>query len=211
MSEEKPRWTTKKRHQEMAAKARAGERLKIEATRTTQSDDTDISDVSLVLPRVDSDTEEQDDAIGETTFSQDDAIKHYKEWISCQPKETTKMIAILMMDVFRMRFRLTDVSAAKESSLMVGFNEKIIRIWRNEFYQCHGDFTESGIGKHSRPYVLDDENCRKKALSWLHDNAYQKDKPNLTAATFSVWVNTELLPNSLLPPGFPRSITPRTA
>ena len=146
---------------------------------------------------VDSDTEEQ------ATFSQDDAIKHYKEWISCQPKETTKMIAILKMDVFRMRFRLTDVSATKESSLMVGFNEETIHIWCNEFYQCHGDFTESGTGKHSCPYVLDDENCRNKALSWLHDNAYQKDKPNLTAATFSVWVNTELLPNSLLPPGFP--------
>ena len=181
----------------MAAKARAGKRLKIEATRTTQADDSDISDVLLVLPRVDSDTEKPGDEIGEATFSQDDAIKQYKEWISCQPKETTKMIAILMMDVFRMRFRLRDVSAAKESSLMVEFNEKTIRIWRNEFYQCHGDFTESGTGKHLCPYVLDDENCRKKTLYWLYDNAYQKDKPNLTAATFSVWVITELLPNSL--------------
>ena len=38
----------------MVAKARAGKQLKIEATRTTQADDSDISDVSLVLPRVDS-------------------------------------------------------------------------------------------------------------------------------------------------------------
>ena len=70
------------------------------------------------------------------------------------------------------------------------------------------DFTASGSDKHSRPYVLDDENCRKKALSWLHDNAYQKHMPNFTAASFS---NTELLPNPDLPPGFPRSITPQTA
>ena len=49
-----------------------------------------------------------------SSFSQDDAMKNYKEWISCQPKETTKMVAILMMNVFRMRFGLTDVSAAKE-------------------------------------------------------------------------------------------------
>ena len=92
----------------------------------------------MVLPRADSDTEEQGDEIGEATFSHD-AIKHCKEWICCQPTQTTKLIAILMMDVFRMRFRLTDVSAAKESSLMVGFNEKTIRICRIEFYQCHGD------------------------------------------------------------------------
>lgn len=73
------------------------------------------------------------------------------------------MIAILMV---RMQFRLTDVSAVKESSLIVGFNEKTICIWCNEFYQYHGDSTESGTGKHSCSYVLDDENCRKKELSW---------------------------------------------
>ena len=33
----------------------------------------------------------------------------------------------------------------------------------------------------------------------------------LTAATFARWVNEDLLPNSHLPPVFPRSITPRTA
>ena len=68
--------------------------------------------------------------------------------------------------IFRMRFGFMDVSAAMESVIVVGFNEKTIRIWRNEYYQYHGDFTASGSGKHSCPYVLDDENCRKK-LSWL--------------------------------------------
>ena len=165
MSEEKPRWTIKKRQREIAAKARAGKQLKIEATRTTQADDSDISDVSLVLSRVDSDTEEQGDAIGGPHFPKMMLLNITRNGYPCQPKETTKMIAILMMDVFRMWFRLTDVSAAKKSSLMVGFNEETIRIWHNEFCQCHGDFTESGAGKHLCPYVLDDENCRKKALS----------------------------------------------
>ena len=58
---------------------------------------------------------------------------------------------------------------------------------------------------------MDDEDSRKKALSWPHEHAYQKGKPNMTAATFGTWVNVELLPKSHLPPGFPRSITPRTA
>ena len=33
----------------------------------------------------------------------------------------------------------------------------------------------------------------------------------MTTATFANWVNTHSLPNSHLPPGFPWSITPRTA
>ena len=66
-------------------------------------------------------------------------------------------------------------------------------------------------GKHSHPYVLDDEDCQKKALAWLCGRTYDKDQPSMTAATFPNWVNTDLLPNSHLPPGFPRSITPRIA
>ena len=49
-SKESPRWTKKKRFQEMAAKAKAGKRLKIEATRASQVDDSDILNESLVLP-----------------------------------------------------------------------------------------------------------------------------------------------------------------
>ena len=66
-------------------------------------------------------------------------------------------------------------------------------------------------GKHSHPYDLDDEDCQKKALAWLCGRTYDKDQPSMTAATFANWVNTDLLPNSHLPPGFPRSITPRIA
>ena len=66
-------------------------------------------------------------------------------------------------------------------------------------------------GKHSRPYVLDDEDCQKKVLAWLRGRTYDKDQPSMTAATFANWVNTDLLPNSPLPPGFPRSITLRIA
>ena len=83
--------------------------------------------------------------------------------------------------------------------------------WHNDFYANKGEFSDSAQGKHNRTYVLDDEDCCKKALSWLHEHAYHKGKPNMTAATFATWVNVELLPKSHLPPGFPTSITPRTA
>ena len=59
------------------------------------------------------------------------------------------------------------------------------------------NFNEDLKGKHCGPYVLNDENCRKIALAWLHVKAYDKD---LTATTFA---NLKLLLNSHLPLGFP--------
>lgn len=38
-----------------------------------------------------------------------------------------------------------------------------------------GEIGESLKGKHRQPYVLDDENCQKKALACLHERAYDKD------------------------------------
>ena len=57
-----PRWTKKRRLQEMAAKARDSKRLKMEATRASHDDhsDTVTLDDSLVLP-VESVIQEQDD------------------------------------------------------------------------------------------------------------------------------------------------------
>ena len=213
----KPRWSQKRRRRELAAAARASKQLRLQNEELREPLESDVVDgpitldASLILPRVAIESEEEGMVTDLPTFSEDDAMVVYKEWIGCQTKATTKMISIMFMDIFRGRFALTDVAAAKEVALVVDANEKTIRTWRNDFYENGGDFTESGQGKHNRPYVLDDENCKKTALSWLRENAYQKDKPNLTAATFASWVNNSLLPNSHLSPGFPRTITPRTA
>ena len=121
------------------------------------------------------------------------------------------MIALILMDTFCERFGMTDVGVASEAGMVVGFNEKSIRTWRSDFYKNGGEFSESRKGKHSRPYVLDDEECKGKALSWLHEHAYAKGEPVMTSARFAQWVNSDLLPYSHLPPGFPQEITPRTA
>jgi len=115
------------------------------------------------------------------------------------------------MDTFRTQFGLTDGAAASEAGRLVGYNERTISSWQADFYQNKGEFEESFRGKHSRPFVLDDEICRKKALSWLHERVYDKEQPCMTIAIFANWVYSDLLPNTHLPPGFPRSITPRTA
>ena len=68
-------------------------------------------------------------------------------------KRTGKMVAITLMNSFRRRFGLTDVAAATEVGLVVGFNEKTIRVWRKDFYECKGEVSESAQGKHSRPSI----------------------------------------------------------
>jgi len=121
------------------------------------------------------------------------------------------MMAIVFMDTFIEQFGLTNVAAATEASLVVGYNEQTIRLWHIDFYSNKGEFSASAQGNHTRLYVLDDETCHKNALSWLRKSAYQSGQPNMTAATLAEWVNADLLSNSHLPPGFPCSITPRTA
>ena len=198
-------WSRKRTLKENAAMARASrhQRLQEEVHVASESDD---FNESFSLPRVEvlSDDECEDTV----EFIPQE---FYKEWIRCQSKYTIKIMALILMDTFRTRFGLTDVAAATEAGLVVGYNERSIRDWRKEFYDNEGEFHESLKGKYHRPYVLDDENCQKKALTWLHERAYDKDQPCMTAYSFANWVNLDLLPNSHLPPGFPQSITVRTA
>ena len=211
-------WSKKRKLKEKAALARSCKQRKLQGPATdtvndltscmSSSSSTSLDD-SLVLPAI-NDPDSSDDT-EDAPFSSTDANETYKEWIGCQCKDNVKMIAVILMDTFIQRFSLTNVAAATEAGLVVGYNEQTIRKWHADFYACKGEFSCSIQGKHSRPYVLDDENCRKKALSWLRESAYKKGQPNMTAATFAAWVNTDLLPNSHLSPGFPRSITPRTA
>ena len=127
------------------------------------------------------------------------------------PRETLKVLAVMMTDCFMTRFGLTTVAAAKESGMLFDVNEKTVRNWRNEFYNNNGSFHESKRGKHIRPFVLDDEECRSKAAQWVRSNASVKGKPNMTALKFCNWVNTNLLPHTDLPPILPQSIKERTA
>jgi transposase len=162
---------------------------------------------SFLLPRVYS-SDEETDSDTESDFNETSAKEIYRDWMSSQCKSDVKMMAVVLMDTFRERFGMTDVGAASEAGMVIGFNEKTVRTWRNA---NRGEFSESYKGKHARAFVLDDEECKSKALLWLRQHAYSKVQPAMTSARFAHWVNEELLPNSHLNPGFPRSVTPRTA
>ena len=132
----------------------------------------------------------------------------YKNFVKKLSSDNRKMFAVLMI-INRLEYTL--VSAAKESGILLGVNEKTVRNWRRDFYENNGTFTTSRQGKHTRPFVLDDEDCRQKASQWVRSNASVKRKPNMTASKFAKGVNEELLPNSNLPENFPKQIQERTA
>ena len=136
-----------------------------------------MSDHSSSGESSDSDSDNSD-------FTVDDARRKYLEWLKQQPKESIKVIAVMFMDTPKRRFDMTTVGAAKEVGLLLHHNEKTIHSWHHDYYRNQGHFTGSRKGKHSRQFVLDDEDFRQKATRWVRANATVKGKPNLTGAKF---------------------------
>ena len=148
---------------------------------------------------------------GDYSLSTEDVEGVWKDWLKQQPKESIKIMSIMLCHNFINRFGLTKTGSAKETAFLLGVNEKTIRIWNKNFVRNGGTFSESKQGRHVRPYILDDEELRHKAATWVQSNSSIKGQPNMTASKFCDWVNTELLPNVSVPPGCPFQIKKRTA
>ena len=59
--------------------------------------------------------------------------------------------------------------------------------------------------------VWNNEHLNKKATQFIRNNNKVKGRPNLTVGGFCEWVNTDLLINETLEPGYPRKIGLETA
>ena len=66
------------------------------------------------------------------------------------------------------------------------------------------------MGKTKQEVTVGDEDGTACVIL-IRSNANVKGQPNLTAGAFCFWVNDELLPNACLEPGFPRTISVKTA
>ena len=104
------------------------------------------------------------------------------------------MMAMMLHDNYVERFGLKMMAAAGEVGQLLGVNEKTIRLWRKDFVQHQGEFSENCRGKYARYVILEDEEYRDTSLTWVQANAYAKGVPNLTAHRFRCWVNDHLLP-----------------
>ena len=137
--------------------------------------------------------EDSDDA-DYTGFSKADAKLCYEDWLFTLQREDTQMMAMMIYNNYIERFGLLKAAVAKEVGLLLDVNEKTIRKWKAEFHLKGGVFSETSQGKHAQYVVVDDDEYKDTALKWIRENATVKGKPNLTAAGFCEWLNTELLP-----------------
>jgi len=139
-------------------------------------------------------SEEDSDDADYTDGLFNEGTKHcYDDWLLTLQRENTQMMAMMIYHNYRERFGLLKTAAAKEVSLLLGVNEKTIRMWRAEFLSSKGCFNDSTKGKYSRYVVIDDEEYKGIALKWIRENATVKGKPNLIATDFCEWVNITLL------------------
>ena len=156
---------------------------------------------SLLLPAPDDEDHslsESDNESGDVDdsadFTREDADVVYRDWLVKVDREDKMMMAMMMHDNYTSRFGLTNTSAAAEVSLLLGLNEKTIRLWRKDFLANRGAFSEYQRGSYARYVVVKDEEYRDKALEWCRANSFVKGRPNMTASRFRVWVNETLLP-----------------
>ena len=144
-------------------------------------------------------------------INDDDADGVYQDWLATVDRED-KMMALMLHDNYVTRFGLTKTAAAAEVGLLLGYNEKTVRLWRKDFIVNKGEFSESQHGKYASYIVLDDEEYRDKALAWARANTYSKGTPSMTAKQFCKWINDHLLPDVILyHPQVPQKISIHTA
>ena len=99
----------------------------------------------------------------------------------------------------------------REAGSIVGFSDKTVRKYRNNFFANKGSLTPLKQGKYERHCVYHDEELNRKSAEWVRAHAFVKGEPNMTAQSFCDWINSDLLVSSHLPPFFPREISLRTA
>jgi len=75
------------------------------------------------------------------------------------------------------------------------------------FYNNAGTFPDSEQGHYMRQGIFwcNEELCEAAHCN-VRQNAVVKGRPNMTAVSFTCWVNDHLLQNSISEPGFPRRI-----
>lgn len=160
--------------------------------------------------------EEQDDVDDDDQMDFDfvAAITAFaSEWVESLNWDDLRSLSIfvwnLLLNVLEYQL-LTD--AAKVIAQVIGRCDRTVRQWRKDFITNNGSFPDSLQGKYQREGVLwQNEELNRLATNYVRENAVTKGKPNLTNGKFCKWVNEVLLPNQVLDPGFPRSVSIETS
>ena len=188
--------------------------------KTSNVDDSEDSDDSLELPRPsdgsdeesDFEVESDDDSDDDAWAPNDSVYDAYEDWLFHLEREDKKMMALLLYDNYVDSFKLQKTAAAAEVSSLLGMSERTVRQWRKDFVSNGGEFSEYQRGKYQRYYViLDDEEYKEMAVTWVRAYNNVKESTNMTVAAFRSWVVSVLLPQVRLHhPQVPADISTRT-
>ena len=169
-------------------------------------------------PELESDSAENDEEFPEVEDDREvpdvnELIKDYaREWVNGLDRDDLRSLSVLMHYLLVCRLQIGATDASKCIVEVVGKCERTIRDWRATFIANQGSFPDTMQGRYQRTGVLwHNEELSELATNYVRENRVVKGKPNLNLQSFTVWVNTVLLPNHALDPGFPRKISCETA
>ena len=135
-----------------------------------------------------------------------------QEWLGNLPRDDLQHVAFLLYTNLPKKFGLQKMDTAATVADFIQKSERTVRRWIDEFVQNDGEFSDTQQGHYVRDNTLmsNDELC-EKARVYVRANAAPRGRPNLTSSAFCQWVNNDLLPNSILEPGYPRIVSVKTA
>ena len=132
-------------------------------------------------------------------------------WIKSLDCNQRVALGLFILFQLILLFNFTILKAAEYTAIIVQRSKRTIRKWRKQFF-AHGELQQSTQGKHERSGVLwANEELNVEAARFVSAQANAKGQPNMRMSDFCAWVNTNLLPNTTLEPGFPRRIGWETA
>ena len=134
-----------------------------------------------------------------------------QDWLDNLPRVDLRHVALLLYTSLPRKFGLqeTDTAAAVAE---LDKSEHTISPWIDDFVQNDRMFSDTQQGHYVRNNTLmSNEELCEKARVYVRANAAPRGRPNLTSSAFCQCVNNDLLPNSVLEPGYPRRVSVETA
>ena len=134
-----------------------------------------------------------------------------EEWVLTLARDDVQALSILLRFAFVSKLGVPILTAARVTGELLGRSERTIREWWSGFIDNDCTFSGTLQGAYQRSGVLwSNEELNETIRKYVQENAALKGRPNMTAMSFTTWVNTELLPSQVLEPGFLKNISVET-
>ena len=127
-----------------------------------------------------------------------------QEWLGNLPRDDLQHVALLLCTNLPKKFGLQKMDTAATVADFIQKSERTVRRWIDEFVQNDGEFSDTQQGHYVRDNTLmSNEELCEKARVYVRAHAAPRGRPNLISSAFCQLVNNDLLPNSVLEPGYP--------